>query len=134
MTIETTWRGPFRSDEAKLLHADAFGGPPPRPGGVDWEQTIREHSLGWVTARSGAELVGFVNVISDGMLHAWLQDLMVAGSVRHQGIGRELVAVATTGARSAGYHWLHVDFEDRLRPFYFDACGFSPTAAGLLRL
>ena len=26
--------------------------------------------------------------------------------------------------------WLHVDFEDHLEPFYFDACGFTPTNAG----
>ena len=29
---------------------------------------------------------------------------------------------------------LHVDFEDHLRPFYLDVCGFSPTNAGLIRL
>lgn len=27
-----------------------------------------------------------------------------------------------------------VDFEDDLRPFYLDACGFTPTTAGLLAL
>jgi hypothetical protein len=30
--------------------------------------------------------------------------------------------------------WLHVDFEDHLRAFYFDACGFEPTNAGLIGL
>jgi hypothetical protein len=30
--------------------------------------------------------------------------------------------------------WLHVDFEDHLRGFYFDACGFTPTNAGLIEL
>jgi hypothetical protein len=29
-------------------------------------------------------------------------------------------------ARSAGCEWLHVDFEDYLRPFYFGTSGFSP--------
>jgi hypothetical protein len=29
---------------------------------------------------------------------------------------------------------LHVDFDDELDPFYFGACGFIPTRAGLLRL
>jgi hypothetical protein len=27
-----------------------------------------------------------------------------------------------------------VDFEDELRPFSFDACGFVPTNAGLIEL
>jgi hypothetical protein len=29
---------------------------------------------------------------------------------------------------------LHVDFEDHLRAFYFDTCGFVPTNAGLIAL
>ena len=29
-------------------------------------------------------------------------------------------------ARAAGCEWLHVDFEDHLRPFYFGSCGFTP--------
>jgi hypothetical protein len=42
--------------------------------------------------------------------------------------------MARDGARTAGCEWLHVDFDDDLRPFYFDACGFTPTNAGLIRL
>ena len=34
----------------------------------------------------------------------------------------------------AGCEYLHVDFEDHLRPFYLGACGFAPTNAGLLSL
>jgi hypothetical protein len=45
-----------------------------------------------------------------------------------------VVATAAQGAREAGCEWLHVDFDDDLRPFYYDACGFTPTNAGLLRL
>ncbi|NJA60679.1 GNAT family N-acetyltransferase, partial [Streptomyces sp. NEAU-H3] len=55
-------------------------------------------------------------------------------SHRRRGLGRALVAVAAAGAREAGCDWLHVDYEERLRPFYEDACGFGATAAGLVRL
>ena len=41
---------------------------------------------------------------------------------------------AVSGARAAGCEWLHVDFDDHLRAFYFDACGFAPTNAGLIEL
>jgi hypothetical protein len=44
------------------------------------------------------------------------------------------VELAVEGARAAGCEWLHVDFEDHLRGFYFDACGFVPTNAGLIEL
>ena len=37
-----------------------------------------------------------------------------------------------------GYEWrgefTSVDVDDHLRAFYFDACGFTPTNAGLIEL
>ena len=78
--------------------------------------------------------MGFVNVPWDGLVHAWLQDTMVASDARHRGVGTELVKAAVREARSAGCEWLHVDFGEQLRPFYLDACGFSPTDAGLMAL
>ncbi len=54
--------------------------------------------------------------------------------LRRQGIATRLVGVATDRARAAGCEWLHVDFEDHLRGFYFTACGFTPTNAGLIAL
>ena len=36
--------------------------------------------------------------------------------------------------RVGGCEWLHVDFDDELRAFYLDACGFEPAAAGVIRL
>jgi tRNA(Met) C34 N-acetyltransferase TmcA len=59
---------------------------------------------------------------------------MVAADSRRQGIGTRLVAAAREGATKAGCDWLHVDFDDDLRSFYVDACGFAPTAAGLITL
>ena len=61
-------------------------------------------------------------------------DTLVAAQARRHGIGTELVAVAVREARAAGCEWLHVDFDDHLRAFYFDACGFEPTNAGLIAL
>jgi predicted N-acetyltransferase YhbS len=59
---------------------------------------------------------------------------MVASSARRNGVGSRLVGVATEAARQAGCQWLHVDFGDDLRQFYFDSCGFIPTPAGLIKL
>ena len=70
----------------------------------------------------------------DGLVHAWIQDTMVATAARRRGVGTRLVALATAPAREAGCEWLHVDFDDHLRGFYFDACGFAPTNAGLIEL
>lgn len=134
MTIETTWRAEFTNQEVNRLHAEAFATRVFDDGEWDWEHLVRAHSLGWATARSTTELLGFVNVLWDGLVHAWIQDVMVATTARHRGVGKELVRVAARGARDAGCEWLHVDFEGHLGPFYFGACGFTPTNAGLLRL
>lgn len=132
--MEITWRGGFGNLEVNTLHADAFGGRVFDESEWNWRDLVERHSLGWVTARSGDTLVGFVNVLWDGLVHAWLQDVMVSSTARHRGLGRLVVLEATRGAREAGCEWLHVDFDDELGPFYVRACGFSPTAAGLLRL
>jgi N-acetylglutamate synthase-like GNAT family acetyltransferase len=59
---------------------------------------------------------------------------MVTARAGRRGVGTQLVALAVAEARAAGCEWLHADFEDHLRAFYFDACGFSPTNAGLIAL
>ena len=128
------WRGGFTSGEANVLHAEAFGTRVFDDTEWPWRELVGRHSLGWVTARDDGRLVGFANVLWDGLVHAWLQDVMVAADRRHEGIAREVVAVATDGARDAGCEWLHVDFDDELAGFYLDACGFTRTSAGLKRL
>jgi GNAT superfamily N-acetyltransferase len=134
VSIAYRWRGPFTSQETNALHAEAFGAGLVSAEDWDWVTLTGRYSLGWVTARDEDGLAGFVNVLWDGLVHAWLQDTMVASRARHRGVGTALVARASDGARVAGCEYLHVDFEDRLRPFYLGACGFSPTSAGLLKL
>ncbi|MDQ1022227.1 GNAT superfamily N-acetyltransferase [Streptomyces afghaniensis] len=79
-------------------------------------------------------LIGFVNVVWDGGVHAFLLDAVVAQHRKRSGVGSALVAAAADEARTAKCEWLHVDFEEHLRSFYFDACGFKETAAGLIAL
>jgi GNAT superfamily N-acetyltransferase len=131
MEITYEWRGAFNNHEVNVLHAEAFKH---RVLEDDWEGQVDEHSLGWVCARQGDELVGFVNVPWDGAIHAFIIDTMVASKAGRRGIGTRLVEVAVAEARAAGCEWLHVDFDDDLRSFYFDACGFKPTNAGLIAL
>lgn len=137
--IAYEWRGPFGSREVSALHGEAFGGPgggagDRGAGSRDWRDQVERHSLGWVCARDGGDLAGFVNVAWDGGAHAFILDTMVAASMRRRGIGARLVALAIQEARRAGCEWLHVDFEEHLQPFYLGSCGFNPSAAGLIAL
>ena len=129
MTIEYCWRGDL-TDEEMVELVESHGG----NAELGWWDRIRPHSLGWVTARADGSVVGFVNVAWDGGDHAFLIDTKTRATEQRQGIGTELVRVAARHARAAGCEWLHVDFGPDLAPFYLDACGFQPTAAGLLHL
>jgi GNAT superfamily N-acetyltransferase len=128
--IDYRWRAEL-SDEALVALTASHGGRV-QPG---WWDRIREHSLGWVSAhRDDATLIGFANVAWDGGDHAFLLDPKVRPDHQRLGIGTELVRRAAAAARDAGCEWLHVDFEPHLRGFYFDACGFRSTDAGVMYL
>ena len=129
--VDYQWRGAFDNAEVNALHAEGFGH---RILDDDWKGQLHRHSLGWVCARDGGELVGFVNVPWDGATHAFIIDTLVVERARRQGIGAKMIAVAICEARAAGCEWLHVDFDDDLRPFYLDACGFTPATAGVIAL
>ena len=131
MALSFHWRGDFDNAEVNELHAEAFGH---RVLEDDWRAQVQQHSLGWVCARDGVRLVGFANVAWDGGVHAFVLDTMVRAGDARQGIGTELVAVSVAESRAVGCEWLHVDFDDHLREFYFGACGFEPTNAGLIKL
>jgi ribosomal protein S18 acetylase RimI-like enzyme len=130
VTISYSWREPISDDEMVDLERSHGG-----HGSAGWWDRIRPHSLGWVAARSTDELlVGFVNVAWDGGDHAFLLDTKTRGDYQRRGIGTEVVRRAAAHAAAAGCEWLHVDFEPDLAAFYFEACGFQPTDAGLIHL
>jgi GNAT superfamily N-acetyltransferase len=128
--IQYAWRGPVSDDEMVDLVESHQGN-----AVAGWWTAVEPHSLGWVTARSREGLlVGFVNVAWDGGDHAFLIDTKTRGLYQRQGIGTQVVRMASEHARRAGCSWLHVDFHPRLRAFYFESCRFRPTDAGLIDL
>jgi ribosomal protein S18 acetylase RimI-like enzyme len=128
--VTFSWRGALTDEELFELTLSHGG-----DAAQGWWDKIQPHSLGWVTGRTGSGLLaGFTNVAWDGCDHAFLLDPKVRPEFQHCGIGTELVRLAAAGSRAAGCEWLHVDFEPALAPFYFEACGFRPTDAGLIHL
>jgi ribosomal protein S18 acetylase RimI-like enzyme len=123
------WRGPLADDEMVDL-VSSYGGTPV-PG---WWDRIRPHSFGWVTARVDDTIIGFVNVVTDGGDHAFLIDTKTHGAFQRRGVATRVVDFAAQHAKAAGCEWLHIDFDDNLKAFYFGACGFEPTNAGLIDL
>jgi ribosomal protein S18 acetylase RimI-like enzyme len=116
------------TDLDRLFAASWSGHQSPR----DFRSAL-EHSLTVVSAYAGETLIGFVRLAWDGDIHAFLLDPTVHPAYRRRGVGRALVERAVASAGEHGIHWVHVDYEPRLRAFY-RACSFSPTEAGLIHL
>lgn len=116
------------NEELNELFANAW----PNHEFRDFHPVLRR-SLGYICARQGKQLVGFVNVAWDGGVHAFLLDTTVRSDLQHKGIGLELVQRAMLLAQKKGVGWLHVDYEARLSRFY-EKCGFHKTEAGLIKL
>src|SRR5712691_4350219 len=77
VTVTFAWRGSVGNPELNRLHAEAFDTQLYSEDEWNWVELLDRHSLGWVVAREGDALVGFVNVLWDGLVHAWVQDTMV---------------------------------------------------------
>lgn len=117
-------------DDAALNDLFARAWPDHTPGVY---QTVLARSLGYLGAFAGEQLIGFVNLATDGGEHAFLLDPTVDVGFRRRGIGLELVKRAVDLARHRGCKWLHVDYEPGLVPFY-RAAGFRDSLAGVMRL
>ena len=117
-----------RQAELEALWQVAWG----TSGAADFS-AILARSLVHLGAYEGNHLIGFVNVATDGGVHAFLLDPTVHPDHRRGGLGRRLVIEAARLAAERGAEWLHVDYEPRLAEFY-RKCGFARTEAGLMRL
>jgi GNAT superfamily N-acetyltransferase len=127
-TVEYLIDSPLDDDALNALFARAWPDHQPRPFA-----RVLARSLGTVTAHVAGQLIGFVNLATDGGEHAFLLDPTVAISHRRRGIGTELVRRAAALARARGCTWLHVDYEAELTPFYRGA-GFRDSVAGVMHL
>lgn len=132
--VAIDWCAEFEGDAVERLHIAAFGMERAAADGRYWVDGVERYSLGWCTAVADGELIGFVNVLTDGHTHAWLQDVIVSPSQQRSGVGAAMVELAVERAAEAGCEWMHVDFDDEVADFYLRTCRFEPTQAGLRSL
>ncbi|WP_219471079.1 GNAT family N-acetyltransferase [Nonomuraea rhizosphaerae] len=119
---------PLTDDDLNELFGASWPGHEPVP----FARTL-SHSLCWIAAHRADRLVGFVNVATDGGIHAFVLDTTVHPDERRAGLGVRLVRAAAAEAKARGAEWLHVDYEPHLERFYAE-CGFRPTSAALMQL
>lgn len=92
---------------------------------------ILKNSYTHFSAVAGDQLVGFLDVISDGIGDALLVDLMVHPAYQRQGLGQALVGSAIKSLKADGIRAIQVIFERELEPFY-QKCGFQLLGAGMI--
>ncbi len=119
---------PLENTVLNTLFSSAWG----KPYNVDFQPELNA-ALCYICAFDDSKLIGFVKLIGDAGVHAFLLDPSVHQDYKRLGIGQELVAQAVAFAKEHGCEWVHVDFDDDLEPFY-TKCGFKPTKAGLIAL
>ena len=128
MPLDYRLKPPLDNEALNALYAVSW------PNHTHFEfEPVFSRAVAYLLAYDQERLVGSVYVAWDGAQHAFLLEPTVHPEYRHRGIGRELVRQAADAARDAGCEVLHVDYKEALTPFY-EACGFQPTAAGLIRL
>lgn len=108
----------YSTDVSSLAEDDLAGffvGWPTPPSAAQHLAVLRG-SYRVVIARSDSEVVGFVNMISDGVLTAFVPWLEVRPSFQGQGIGTELMRRIVAEAQ----HFYSIDLtcDESLRPYY----------------
>lgn len=117
-------RTPVADEELSALFVAAW----PGHGNTGFAR-VHERSLTWISAWRGERLVGYVNVATDGGIHAFVLDTTVHPDERRHGLGQRLVRAAADEARAAGIEWLHVDYEPHLAGFTAVAVSRRPLLA-----
>jgi GNAT superfamily N-acetyltransferase len=79
------------------------------------------------------ELVAWCAILSDGVRHAVLIDVIVHPRWQRRGVGRALVARAIEHIASRGITIVHVDFTPENAAFY-ERCGFSIGLGGIYHI
>lgn len=70
-------------------------------------------------------------ILSDGVRHAVLIDVIVHPAWQRRGIGLALVTEAITRIQANGITIIHVDFVPEHQAFY-ERCGFSTGLGGII--
>jgi GNAT superfamily N-acetyltransferase len=107
---------------------------------VGWERQVEDYPAAlrgyWATVGgfdTANALVAWCAILSDGVRHAVLLDVIVHPTHQMQGIGKALVAKAIAHILAQHITIIHVDFEPATTAFY-ERCGFRVGLGGIYKI
>lgn len=106
----------YRSDMDTVEIADGFFDGWPNPPSKAVHRKILEQSYLSIVAIENNRIVGFVNVVSDGVLSAYIPLLEVIEDYQGKGIGKKLVENAIAATKDL--YMIDVACDDDVVPFY----------------
>ena len=93
--------------------------------------TILKRTYTHYTVQAQGKLIGFLNVLSDGIGDALLVDIMVHPDFQTKGIGSEMVRQAVRDLSADGVQCIQVTFNPEFESFY-RKIGFHILKAGII--
>lgn len=109
-------------------------------GAVGWpkmEQSMRDPKLQHffsVSAYDGEQLVGYVEVVSNGVTDAYVQDLMVHPALQKQGIGTRLMQMTIDEMKKRSIFMLSIIYGEESLKDYYEKFGFYTMLCGQMEL
>lgn len=85
----------------------------------------------YFTARKDGKLIGFIDILSDGIADSYLQDLVIHPDFQRKGIGSELVKTAIRFLQKNNIKCIQVTFNPEFEGF-FNKFGFYIYKAGVI--
>ncbi len=82
-----------------------------------------------IACYDGNMLIGYIDVVSNGVTDAYIQDLIVNPKYQNKGIGTELMNKTIAYLKEKNIYAISVLFEERLKEFY-KKFGFNMMLAG----
>lgn len=77
------------------------------------------------------QLIGYIDVLSDGVIDAYIRDLMVIPNYQRKGIGSQLLTIAINKIREDKICSTNILFDNELTKFYKKA-GFYIISGGVI--
>lgn len=87
-----------------------------------------------ISAYDDDSLIGHIEVVSNGVTDAYIQDLMVHPEWQHQGIGTQLMDMAILELKKRDIYMISVIYGEKELQGYYEKFGFSSMLCGQMQL